>query len=88
MSWAWRIDERALKELRKLGPDARRQIVEYLDQRVAGTNDPRAFGKAWKGNLAGLLRYRIGDYRVICQIQDGELVVLVVADGHRRDIYG
>ena len=87
MIWAWKTDERALKELRKLGPDARRQIVAYLDERVAEANDPRSFGKALKGNLAGLWRYRVEDYRILCQIQDGELTVLVVAVGHRRDVY-
>ena len=87
MTWAWKIDERALKDLRKLGPDARRQIVAYLDERVAEANDPRSFGKALKGNLAGLWRYRVADYRILCQIQDGELTILVVAVGHRRDVY-
>jgi mRNA interferase RelE/StbE len=85
--WVWRIDERALKELRKLGPAAQRQIISYLDDRVVGTNDPRSFGKALKGTLGGLWRYRVGDYRVLCQIQDGALIVLVVAVGHRRDVY-
>lgn len=87
MSWTWRIDERAFKELRKLAPSVQRQIITYLDERVTGTAGPRAFGKALKGNLAGLWRYRIADYRVICQIQDDELVVIVVAVGHRRNIY-
>ena len=87
MTWVWKIDERALQELRKLGPHARRQIFAYLDERVAEANDPRSFGKALKGNLAGLWRYRVADYRILCQIQDGELTVLVLAVGHRRDVY-
>jgi mRNA interferase RelE/StbE len=76
-----------LKELRKLGKQAQREIVDYLDERVAGEGDPRCFGKGLKADLAGLWRYRVGDYRILCQIQDGEMLVLVVAVGHRRDVY-
>lgn len=87
MDWVYRFDERALKELRKLGKQAQRDILAYLDERVAGGQDPRRFGKGLKAELAGIWRYRVGDYRVLCQIRDGELLVLVVAVGHRRDIY-
>jgi mRNA interferase RelE/StbE len=87
MSWVYRFDERALKELRKLGKQAQRDIVAYLDERVTGKGDPRRFGKGLKADLAGLWRYRVGDYRILCQIKDGELLVLVVAVGHRRDVY-
>ena len=87
MSWAYRFDDRALKELRKLGKQAQTRIIAYLDERVAGDGDPRRFGKGLKADLSGLWRYRVGDYRMLCQIKDGELLVLVVAVGHRRDIY-
>jgi mRNA interferase RelE/StbE len=87
MSWAYRFDERALKELRKLGKPAQLGIIAYLDERVAGENDPRRFGKGLKADLTGLWRYRVGDYRILCQLKDAELLVLVVALGHRRDIY-
>lgn len=87
MSWAYRFDERALKELKKLGHQAKRDIVAYLDERVAGNIDPRSFGKPLKADLAGLWRCRVGDCRILCQIRDQELVVLVVAVGHRRDVY-
>ena len=87
MTWAYRFDERALKELRKLGKQAQREIIAYLDERIAGNGDPRRFGKGLKADLAGLWRYRVGDCRILCQIKDGELLVLVVAVGHRREIY-
>lgn len=87
MSWVYRFDERALKDLRKLGKQAQREIIDYLDERVAGDQDPRRFGKGLKAELAGLWRYRVRNYRILCQIQDGELVVLVVAVGHRKDVY-
>jgi mRNA interferase RelE/StbE len=88
MNWVYRFDERALKELRKLGKQAQRDIISYLDERIAAEEDPRRFGKGLKSDLAGLWRYRVGDYRIVCQIQDGELLVLVVTVGHRRDVYG
>jgi len=87
MIWVYRFDERALKELRKLGKQAQRDIIAYLDERIAGEGDPRRFGKGLKADRAGLWRYRVGDYRILCQIKDGELLVLVVAVGHRRDVY-
>lgn len=87
MNWAYRFDSRALKELKKLGPDVQREILAYLDGRVAGEAEPRRFGKGLKANLTGLWRYRVGDYRILCQIQDSELIVLVVAVGHRKDVY-
>lgn len=87
MSWVYRFDERALKELKKLGRQAQQDILAYLDGRVAGNADPRRFGKGLKADLAGLWRYRIGDCRILCQIKDRELLVLVVAVGHRKDVY-
>lgn len=87
MSWVYRFDQRALKELKKLAKEAQREIVAYLEERVAGDADPRRFGKGLKADLAGLWRYRVGDFRILCQIVDGELLVLVVAVGHRRNIY-
>lgn len=58
-----------------------------LDDRIEGCKNPRQFGEALKGDLAGLWRYRIGDFRVICEIRDVRLVVLALAIGHRREIY-
>lgn len=87
MNWVYRFDERALKELKKLGRPAQVEILAYLDQRISGTGIPRRFGKALNADLLGLWRYRVGDYRILCQIKDGELLVLVVAVGHRKNIY-
>jgi len=84
VSWVYRFDERALKELKKLGRQAQRDILAYLDERVAGDANPRRFGKGLKADLAGLWRYRVADYRILCQIKDQELVV---AAGHRKDVY-
>ena len=85
--WAVEFDDRARRELRKLPPDAQQSILRYLRERVAGSADPRAFGKALRMNLAGLWRYRVGDYRLICRIEEDRLVVLVLKVGHRREVY-
>ena len=87
MNWGYGFDQRAAKELKKPGPQAARSIIAFLDERVATGGDPRRFGKALKADLSGLWRYRVADYRILCQIQDGELLILVVAVGHRREIY-
>lgn len=87
---AWTIDytETALKQFRKLDKQTARRILDFLDERVAGQENPRSTGKALTGPLLGTFwRYRIGDCRVICDIQDGALRVLVIEVGHRRDVY-
>ena len=88
MSWVYRFDERALKELKKLGKPAQKEILAYLDERIAGKDNPRRFGKALHADLTGLWRYRVGDYRILCQIKDRELLVLVISVGHRKNVYG
>lgn len=59
----------------------------HLDERVIGSADPRSAGKALGGPLGGLWRYRVGDYRVICSIEDGVMRVLVLQIGNRREVY-
>jgi len=85
----WTIDytDTARKQLRKLDKQVARRILDFMDERIAGLENPRSTGKALTGPLGGLWRYRVGDVRVICDIQDGALRVLVVRVGNRRDIY-
>ena len=71
MSWIYKFDQRALKELKKLGKQAQQEIVAYLDERVVNEAAPRSFGKGFKADLVGLWRYRVGDFRILCQIVDG-----------------
>lgn len=85
--WTIEWDSKAIKSLKKFDRQARQQIVDYLESRIATERDPRRFGKALSGDKSGLWRYRVGDYRVICNIEDNALVVLVIAVGHRRDVY-
>ena len=87
MSWVCKFDRRALRELNKLDPQNKRLILAYLEERIQTDADPRRFGKRLKAKLAGLWRYRVGNYRVICQIVDNEMIVLVLAVGHRKTIY-
>jgi mRNA interferase RelE/StbE len=87
LAWTLRFTETALKQLGKLDKQVADQITQVLQERVAKSANPRAFGKALTGELKGYWRYRIGDYRVICELKDRELVILALAVGHRRDIY-
>jgi mRNA interferase RelE/StbE len=75
------------KQVKRLDKTNQRQITDYLLKNVNGSDDPRAFGKALTGNLKGLWRYRIGDYRVICNIQDQKCIVLALETAHRKNIY-
>jgi mRNA interferase RelE/StbE len=86
---AWRIEfhPEAVRDLRKLGSDGESRVLRYLRERIAGTTDPRRLGHALTGDRKGLWRYRVGDYRIVATIEDDRFVVLVVAIGHRREIY-
>lgn len=87
---AWRIEfaTGARKALKDLDPTAVRRILKFLGERIAPAEDPRAIGEALKGSKLGeFWKYRVGDYRIICAIEDGELLVLIVRIGNRREIY-
>ncbi|MDR1013980.1 MAG: type II toxin-antitoxin system RelE/ParE family toxin [Coriobacteriales bacterium] len=86
MTWAIRFDEVAQKQLKKLDKEDARRIVDYLED-LSGLEDVLVRGKALTGNLAGLWRYRVGDYRIICDVHAKEVTIYVVEVGHRKDIY-
>ncbi|MGE9297041.1 MAG: type II toxin-antitoxin system RelE family toxin [Puniceicoccales bacterium] len=87
MSWDYKVSERAVRQLRKMDRTAAQRIILFLDERITGTDNPRIWGKQLKGELNNLWRYRVGDYRILCEMRDDELIVLVVRLGHRREIY-
>jgi mRNA interferase RelE/StbE len=87
MPWTYEIDAAALADLRRLGPSTETAIRTWLEKRVKGATNPRLFGKPLRGRLHGLWRYRVPDYRLLCQLQDHRLVVLVITIGHRSAIY-
>lgn len=86
---AWTIDytDSAKQQLRKLDKQTARRIIDYMDERIAPLEDPRRTGRALNGPLGEFWRYRVGDCRVICHIQDGALRVLVVRIGKRSEVY-
>lgn len=86
MAWEIRFSPRASKSFKKLDTSERRRISTFLRE-VAGLEDPRSRGKAMTANKAGLWRWRIGDYRVVADIVDDQVVVVVVDVGHRSKIY-
>lgn len=86
--WKIEYDEKAARDILKIDRQAAKRIKKYFDERIATGEDPRRFGEALAENLAGLWKYRIGDYRVIVEIQDERIVVLVLRVGHRSKVYG
>ena len=87
MAWTIEYADTAKGQLRKLDNQTARRILDFMDERIAGLENPRHTGKALTGPHVGFWRYRVGDCRVICDIQDGALRVLVVLVGNRRVIY-
>jgi len=88
LAWQITFEESARKELLALGRTAQTEIVQYLRNRIATDQDPRRFGDPLRKELAGLWKYRIGNYRVICDIKDEEVSVLIIRIGHRSKVYG
>jgi mRNA interferase RelE/StbE len=85
--WTVEISDFAERQLKKTAKQTQRRILDYLYDRIEGCKNPRHFGEPLKGNKSGYWRYRIGDYRVIVEIQDSKCVVLAIAIGHRKNIY-
>lgn len=79
--------ERAIKELKKLDRYTRQMIYSWIGKNLVGCDNPRKQGKGLTANRSGQWRYRIGDYRLICEIKDNELVILALSVGHRREVY-
>ena len=75
------------REFKKLDAYTKRLLKAWIEKNLIGCTDPRAHGKALTANLKGLWRYRVGDYRLICDIDDIRLVILALDVGHRREIY-
>ena len=77
----------ALKDLKKLDNSVARVIFAWLKKNIDGCADPRAHGKGLTANRSGQWRYRVGNYRVICKIEDAKVIVLVLTIGHRSTVY-
>ena len=87
MTWIVEFENSARKEFKKLDFQAQKKILRFLRERITTDEDLRRFGEQLKGNWTSFWKYRIGDYRVICDIQDERLLVLVVRVRHRSKAY-
>ena len=88
MAWRVEFDDGAKRDLEKLDKPIALRITMFLRERVGQLDDPRSIGEALKGSRLGdFWRYRVGDYRIICDLQNQRLLVLVLRVGHRREIY-
>lgn len=86
MAWTVSISNIAERQLRKLDRPIQKRILDWLSDRIEGCKNPRHFGEPLKGDHGGLWRYRVGDYRILCEIQDQKIIVLVLTIGHRRQV--
>ena len=84
MSYSVETTARFDREFKKLDRYTQRILKGWIDKNLVGTDDPRRHGKALTADRSGQWRYRIGDYRLICQIEDSELIILALSVGHRR----
>ncbi len=87
---AWKIEwsKAASRDLQELGSVEKRRIIDFMERRVSPQDDPRLLGRpVIGGKLGHLFRYRVGDYRIIASVQDATVTILVVAVGHRREVY-
>ncbi len=87
MNYCVEVTPRFEKEFKKLDSYTRRMIKSWIDKNISNCTDPRIHGKVLTANRKGQWRYRIGDYRLICAIEDDCLVILALSIGHRREIY-
>lgn len=87
MNYKVEYTARAVNELKKLDKPTRALIFGWIEKNLVGCEDPRRHGKALTANHRGQWRYRIGDYRLIADIQDDRILILIMTIGHRRDVY-
>jgi mRNA interferase RelE/StbE len=87
MSYSVETTKRFDKEFKKLDRYTQMIIKSWIDKNLVNCENPRAHGKGLTSNRSGQWRYRIGDYRIICEIEDDRLVILALSVGHRSDIY-
>lgn len=87
MSYKVEYSKTAQKQIKKLDNYTKVMLMNWIKNNLVDCEDPRSRGKALKGNLKNQWRYRVGNYRILCDIEDGRLVILVISVGHRRDIY-
>jgi len=88
LAWQINLSETAVKQLGKIDKPVAKRIKAFLRDRVSSLDDPRSIGQALKGSRLGeFWKYRVGDYRIIASIEDGQLTILVLQIGNRREVY-
>ena len=88
MAWKIEFSSGARKALSKLDRPVAQRIIRFLEERVAAGSDPRAIGEALTGSLLGeFWKYRVGDWRIICSIEDERVIIQVLRIGNRREVY-
>lgn len=80
-------EKRAIKNLSKIDKGQQALIISWIEKNLVNTDDPKKYGKALKGNLKEYWRYRIGNYRVLADIDDGQIKIFIFNIGHRKEIY-
>jgi mRNA interferase RelE/StbE len=85
--WTIVYTDTARRQLHKLDKNSARRILEYMEEKIASLESVRSIGKPLRGVLGDLWRYRVGDYRIVCELHDKELRVLVVRVGNRKNVY-
>lgn len=88
MAWRIEVSDSAAKQLRKLDPQVARRILTFLRDRLAPLDDPRSLGEALRGrDLGDFWKYRVGDWRIIADLDDGVMLITVIRLGNRREVY-
>lgn len=87
MTYELRTDKRFDKAFKKLDRPIQMMLKDWIEKNLIDCDDPRRTGKALTGNMADIWRYRIGNYRLLCKIDDGALIIFALNVGHRKDIY-
>ena len=87
MIYALRTDRRFDKAFKKLDRPVQMMFKDWIEKNLMDCDDPRHIGKALTGNLSDIWRYRVGNYRLLCKINDGALIIFALNVGHRKDIY-
>ena len=87
MIYELKYEARAVKQIKKLDLATRKLIKSWIEKNLLNTDNPRQHGKGLTGSLSQYWRYRVGDYRILAEINDAEIIIIIIEIGHRRDIY-
>ena len=87
LAWTVKFSTRAVKSLKRIDRPNQELILKFMTEKVAKQPDPISLAKKLSGNLGDFYRFRLGDYRIVCEVQNQELIILILQIGHRQNIY-